>query len=243
MVKIKWEIIQENEHWLAVHKPAGLLSVPDREQSEPSLKDLLQERYGKIWTVHRLDKPTSGILVYARNESSHQWLSRQFEERKVEKIYYGLVSGTPVHPSGMIDMPIMEHPAKPSTYLTHAKGKSSQTSYEVIRSFGTYSWLKFQLHTGRTHQIRVHMQYLGHPLVADELYSNNSSLLLSSIKKKKFKLSLADEEEKPLLSRLALHAASLAFTDEQGVTHKLEAILPKDLSATLKQLEKWSKKN
>jgi 23S rRNA pseudouridine1911/1915/1917 synthase len=241
--KIKWEIIQESEHWLAVNKTAGLLSVPDREQSEPSLKDLLQERYGKIWTVHRLDKPTSGILLYALTESSHQWLSRQFEERKVEKIYYGLVSGTPVHSSGMIDMPIMEHPAKPSTYITHAKGKPSQTSYEIINSFGAYSWLKFQLHTGRTHQIRVHMQYLGHPLVADELYSNGNPLLLSSIKRKKFKLSLQDEEEKPLLNRLALHAASLTFTDYEGKAYKLEAPVPKDLTATLKQLEKWSRKN
>jgi 23S rRNA pseudouridine955/2504/2580 synthase/23S rRNA pseudouridine1911/1915/1917 synthase len=241
--KIKWEIIQENEQWLAVNKPAGLLSVPDREQSEPSLKDLLQERYGKIWTVHRLDKPTSGILIYARTESSHQWLSKQFEERKVDKIYYGLVSGTPVHPSGMIDMPIMEHPGKPSTYITHAKGKPSQTSYEVISSFGSYSWLKFQLHTGRTHQIRVHLQYLGNPLAADELYSNSNSLMLSSIKRKKFKLSLADEEEKPLLSRLALHAASLSFTDQRGIVYNLEVPLPKDLTATLKQLEKWSRKN
>lgn len=242
MEKIKWEIIQENEQWIAVNKPAGLLSVPDREQSEPSLKDLLQERYGKIWTVHRLDKPTSGILIYARTEVSHQWLSKQFEERKVEKIYYGLVNGTPLNPTGLIDVPIMEHPAKASTYITHAKGKLSQTSYEVICSFGAYSWLKFQLHTGRTHQIRVHLQYLRHPLVADELYSNSGALLLSSIKRKKFKLSLADEEEKPLLNRLALHATSLAFTDQQGITYRLEAPLPKDLAATLNQLEKWSRK-
>jgi 23S rRNA pseudouridine955/2504/2580 synthase/23S rRNA pseudouridine1911/1915/1917 synthase len=241
--KIKWEIIQENEDWLAINKPAGLLSVPDREQSEPSLKDLLQERYGKIYTVHRLDKPTSGIIIFARSESFHQWLSRQFEERKVEKIYYGLVSGTPTKPSGMVDIPIMEHPAKPSTYITHAKGKPSQTSYETIFSFGTYSWLKFQLHTGRTHQIRVHLQYLGHPLVADELYNDGKLLFLSSIKKKKFKLSLQDEEERPLLNRLALHAASLSFIDQQNKIHRYEAPIPKDLDATLKQLEKWSRKN
>ena len=243
MAKIKWEIINETENWIAVNKPAGLLSVPDREQSEPSLKDYLQEKYGKIWTVHRLDKPTSGVILYARNETAHKYLSRQFEDRAVEKIYYGLVSGIPSNPGGMIDKPIMEHPAKPATYMIHTKGKPSLTSYNTINSFGAYSWLKFQLHTGRTHQIRVHMQYLGHPLVADELYGNGVPLLLSSVKRKKFKLSLEDEIEKPLLNRLALHASSLSFTDSDGEQHKLEAPLPKDLGATLKQLEKWSKRN
>ncbi|HMO33662.1 MAG TPA: RluA family pseudouridine synthase [Lacibacter sp.] len=225
--------------WIAVNKPAGLLSIPDREQSEPSLKDLLQERYGKVWVVHRLDKMTSGLILFARDEATHKHLSQQFEDRTVEKYYQGLVHGVPYQPEGSVDAPIMENPAKKGTYLTHQKGKSSQTDFRVVQSYGRYAWLEFRIHTGRTHQIRVHMKHIGHPIVCDDVYGTADPLLLSSLKGRKFKLSKSEEQERPLLNRLALHAWKIRFKDLSGEVRELEAPLPKDLRAVLQQLGKW----
>ncbi len=238
----KIDIIAETEHWIALNKPSGLLSIPDREQSEPSLKDWLNEKYGKVWIVHRLDKFTSGLILFAKDEATHKLLSKQFEERTVEKFYLGLVHGTPVQEEGSIDAAIMEHPVKKSTYVTHAKGKPSLTDYKLLQQHGLYSWMQFQIHTGRTHQIRVHMKHIGHPIVCDDIYGTTAPVLLSSLKRKKFKLSKEDEEERPLLSRLALHAWKLKFSDIDGTTKELEAPVSKDLKAMLQQFDKWIKK-
>src|SRR6185369_4940832 len=115
------DIIFEDEFFVAIDKPPGLLSVPDREQKEVSLKDLLAKKYGRIFTVHRLDRNTSGLILYAKDEATHKYLSGVFEERKVEKIYLGLVNGVPPAPEGTIDAPMMEHPAKNGTMVTNRK--------------------------------------------------------------------------------------------------------------------------
>src|SRR5688572_10949469 len=96
----------ENDDLIALNKPSGLLSIPDREGKEISLKKLLQDKYERIFTVHRLDKDTSGLIVLAKNEAAHKHLSVQFEERQTEKIYLGLVIGSPVSTNGSIDSPI-----------------------------------------------------------------------------------------------------------------------------------------
>jgi 23S rRNA pseudouridine955/2504/2580 synthase/23S rRNA pseudouridine1911/1915/1917 synthase len=227
----------ETDDFIVLNKPSGLLSIPDREGKEVSLKKLLQERYERIFTVHRLDKDTSGLIVFAKNEAAHKHLSLQFEERQTEKIYLGLVIGSPVIAKGSIDSPIAEHPVKKGTMVINRKGKEALTDYEVLKSFGIYSWVKFRIHTGRTHQIRVHMKDLGHPIVADEVYGDGKPVLLSSFKSK-FKLSKNEEEERPILPRLALHAWQLKINDLAGKTAEFEAPVPKDLRATLQQLEK-----
>jgi 23S rRNA pseudouridine1911/1915/1917 synthase len=234
----KLEVIFENEYFVAINKPAGTLSIPDREGKEPSLKTILRAKYGNIFTVHRLDRDTSGVIVFAKDEETHKFLSKSFEERSVEKFYAGIVQGTPAEPKGSIDLPIMEHPAKPGTMTVNKHGKVSLTDYEVLETAGPYSLVQFRLHTGRTHQIRVHMQALGHPLACDELYGDGRPVLLSSFKRH-FKLSKADEQERPILSRLALHSQLLHFQDAQGEYHTLEAPLPKDMRALLQQLKKW----
>lgn len=234
------EIIFESDHFIGLNKPSGLLSIPDREGKEPSLKSLLQERYENIFTVHRLDKDTSGLIVFAKNEVAHRHLSLQFEERQTEKIYVGLVLGSPANQSGTINLPIAENTVTKGTMLINRRGKESITDYEVLESFGSYSWMQFRIHTGRTHQIRVHMKDMGHPIVCDELYGDGKPLLLSSLKSK-FKLSKNELEERPLLSRLALHAFKLSFTNLAGEKITLEAGLHKDLAASLNQLTKWKK--
>ena len=241
LIKISDILIFNNDDFIALNKPSGLLSIPDREGKEISLKTLLQEQYGKIFTVHRLDKDTSGIIVFAKNEETHKYLSRQFETRQTEKIYVGLVIGSPANKKETIDLPIMEHPTKKGLMVINRKGKEALTDYEVLEDFGIYSWIRFQIHTGRTHQIRIHMKDIGHPIVCDELYGDGKPVLLSSFKKK-FKLSKNEEEERPILNRLALHSQKLKFIGANGKTFECEAPLPKDLKATLQQLEKRKSK-
>ena len=122
---MKLDIIFENNQFIAVNKPSGLLSIPDRLGQELSLKDILKERYGNVYTVHRLDKDTSGIIVFAKDEETHKQLSQLFEGRDVEKYYVGLVNGTLVNASGSIDAAIMEHPGMPAKIITQEKGNNT----------------------------------------------------------------------------------------------------------------------
>ena len=234
---MKFDIIFENEYFIAINKPAGLLSIPDRFGKDPSLKTILLEKFGKIFTVHRLDKDTSGLIVFAKDEVTHKYLSQLFESHAVEKYYLGLVQGSLMIKKGTIDVPIMEHPGKSTLMMTHKKGKPSVTDYEGVEEFGLYSLLQFRIHTGRTHQIRIHMKHLGNSIVCDNLYGDGQPILLSSFKRK-FKLSKNELDEKPMLNRLALHSFQLKFTDGQGVRHELEAPLAKDMRALLQQLRK-----
>src|ERR1700761_1863141 len=99
MIKVNLDVIFENDSFIVLNKPAGTLSIPDREQSQPSLKDMLLQKYGSIFTVHRLDKETSGIILFAKDEATHKYFSKQFEERSVEKFYIALVHGIPAEKS------------------------------------------------------------------------------------------------------------------------------------------------
>jgi 23S rRNA pseudouridine1911/1915/1917 synthase len=229
-------IIFENADFVVVNKPAGLLSIPDRMQSAVSLKDILLEKYGQIFTVHRIDRDTSGIIIFAKNETTHKFLSKAFEERTVEKDYRGIVLGTPPA-SGTVDAPISEHPVQKGLMVVHRNGKPALTDYKLIEAYKSFSLVEFRIHTGRTHQIRVHCKNIGHPLACDELYGDGKPVLLSAIKKK-FKLSKNEEEERPIVNRLALHAYRLKFTDAAGVPHEFTAELPKDIRALLQQLKK-----
>ena len=237
MAKNNLLIIFENDDFVAINKPAGLLTIPDREQSEKSLKEILQDKYGTIFTVHRLDKDTSGLVIFAKNEAVHKYFSKLFEDRKVEKYYLGVVIGSPVNTTGSIDAPITEHLQHKGTMTVHRSGKLSLTTYEVIDANKHYSLVSFQLHTGRTHQIRVHSKHIGHPLACDPLYGDGKPILLSAIKKK-FKLSKHDEEERPMIGRLALHSYKLNFDDINGKRIELVAEMPKEFSALMQQLKK-----
>lgn len=230
-------VLAETENWVAINKPAGLLSVPDREGKEPSLKNWLKERYGNIFTIHRIDRDTSGVILFAKNEAAHRHLCIQFEERTTIKLYEGLVLGTPSPAMGTIESPIAEHPAGNGKMIIHRKGKASRTDYKVLELLPPFSYVQFLLHTGRTHQIRIHMQSIGHPLVCDPLYGDGMPVKVSSFKSK-FKLSKEAEEERPILGRLALHASSLHFCDLDGKEITLKAELAKDIQATLQQLRK-----
>ncbi|MEX1201684.1 MAG: RluA family pseudouridine synthase [Ferruginibacter sp.] len=237
MAKNNFTVVFENDDFIAINKRSGLLTIPNREQSEKSLKEYLIDKYGQIFTVHRLDKDTSGLVLFAKNETTHKYLNKIFEERAVDKFYVGIVLGEPEEKNGLMDAPIAEHSLNKNLMVVHRRGKPSQTGYEVLEGNKFYSLVSFQLHTGRTHQIRVHCKNMGHPLACDPLYGDGKAVLLSAFKKK-FKLSKHEEAERPMISRLALHSYQLRFTDEHGTRMELEAEIPKEFRALMKQLSK-----
>lgn len=234
---MKLDILFEQAELVAINKPSGLLTIPDRMQSSKSLKEFLQDRYGQIFTVHRLDKDTSGLVLFAKTEAMHAHLSMQFESRQVQKKYLGLVIGQPLTESGTIDAPIMEDQLQKGRMIIHRKGKPSQTNYQVIQSSPYYSLMEFEPLTGRTHQIRVHAREIGYPLAVDPLYGDGKPVFLSGIKKK-YKLSKAEESERPMVDRLALHAWKLQFNMPDGTAQSLEAPIPKEFRVLMKQIER-----
>ncbi len=236
-MNLEGAIILDHEDFVAVNKPAGLLSIPDREGKEISLKKILQEKYGSIFTIHRLDKGTSGLILFAKDPDAHKFLSRQFEERRTIKIYRGLVTGSLLDKKATIDLPIAESAVTGKSVIDKKGGKESRTDYEVLEDFRIYSWVQFRIYTGRTNQIRIHTRSIGHPLACDELYGDGKPVFVSSLKHN-YKLSKTEETERPILNRLALHALQLSFMWADEKFYELEAPLPKDLTATLHQLEK-----
>jgi 23S rRNA pseudouridine955/2504/2580 synthase/23S rRNA pseudouridine1911/1915/1917 synthase len=215
-----------------------MLTIPDRhDERQLSLYKILNQKYRKIFIVHRLDRDTSGLILFAKNEATHKYLSQLFEQRNIEKKYLGIVRGSMPEKTGSINEPIAEHPVKKGMMIISKKGKPSLTNYEVLEDFGIYSLVQFEIQSGRTHQIRVHTKSVGHPIICDEIYGDGKPILLSSFKKK-YKLSDNELEERPLISRLALHSASLHFRDIYQKEFFIEAPLPKDMKALLQQLAK-----
>ncbi len=237
---MKIEVLYEDDDMIIVNKPAGLLVVPDRFNAAlPSLhKQLERNADQKIWIVHRLDRETSGVICFAKNEVAHRYLSIQFQERDVRKFYAGLVIGNVNPTEGRIENYLTDHPANNGKMIVARKGKLAVTDFKVVEQWPLYALMQFQIHTGRTHQIRVHMQSIGNPLVCDTLYGDGQPFMLSRIKRK-YRLSNKDESERPLLSRLALHAYRLELTKEDGTAVVAEADLPKDMAACVKQMNKW----
>lgn len=238
---MKIETIYEDNDLIIVNKSSGLLVIQDRFNHElPSLNKQLEESLNqKIWVVHRLDKETSGVICFAKNETTHHYLSELFQAHDIGKYYAGLVVGRVAPEQGRIEKPIMEHPVVKGKMITSAKGKPSITDYKVSEQWSLYALVQFQIHTGRTHQIRVHAQSIGNPIVCDELYGDGKPFYVSAIKRK-YKLSEKEETEKPLLNRLALHAYKLQFVKKDGKEIIAEANLPKDMLACVKQLDKWN---
>lgn len=236
-----YELIHEDEHILVVNKPAGLLSIPDRFQTEKeNLVGLLQKKYGQVMVVHRLDRETSGILCFARNEAAHRHLSIQFEHHTVDKFYNALLDGDMHNEEGEIDKPIGEHPTIPGKMAIMNSGKASLTLYRVTERFDRFTLVEVLIKTGRTHQIRVHFQSIGYPLAIDALYGRRAAFNLSEIKGKNYKTGKFSADERPLMSRTSLHATRLRIDHPAtGERMTFETPLPKDFAALLNQLRKW----
>jgi 23S rRNA pseudouridine1911/1915/1917 synthase len=240
MRKEKLQILAEDDNYLFVNKPSGLLTIPDRhDASIPSTVGELKKIYPSIYIVHRIDKDTSGCLVFAKNDVAHRHASILFENRQVQKKYLGLVHGTPPKHKEYLEDKIMEHPTIKGKMIVNAKqGKVAITEYLLLEKFKGYSLVEFTIHTGRMHQIRLHAANRGFPLLCDPIYGKTENIHVSTLNRK-YQLGKYIETEQPILSRLALHSSSISFLDANNKTTCAEAPLFKDMMATLQQMRKW----
>jgi RluA family pseudouridine synthase len=231
-------VLYSDDSLLVIDKPSGILSIPDRyDPDAPVAVSELHAAWGRLFVVHRLDKDTSGVLIYARSADAHKSLSAAFESRSVTKIYRALVRGSPTWDETTCELPLMPDGDRlHRTIVAAHHGKRSATFFVVIARYKDYALVEARPETGRTHQVRVHLAALDHPCLCDPLYGDGDALLLSKLKRRWKGDPFA---ERPLLARAALHALSAEFPHPlTGVALKIEAPLPKDMKATISQLEK-----
>jgi len=239
MLPGKLEILYEDEYIIAINKPPKMLVIQDRfNKLEENLHDILAKLYKEIYTLHRLDKETSGVIIFAKDSLTHKELSIQFEKHKVQKTYHLLVKGLPKENVGVINLPIGKKNAHENIMVIDKKnGKPSITNYKVLKKFKQYTFIEAMPLTGRTHQIRVHFKAIGLPLAIDKLYSNNEKIFLSDIKPK---FTPSVKGEKPLMERLTLHAYSIEFI-HPNTKQKMRIVAEhfKDFRSLLRNLEKY----
>lgn len=237
------DVLFEDESLIVIAKPAGLVVHPAAGHADgtlvnallhhcPDLAGIGGERRPGI--VHRLDKDTSGVMVVAKNDAAHQALSHQFKARRIEKRYIALVWGVPAQTSGCIDLPIGRHPVdRKRMAVVPGRGRAARTTWRVRERFGDAAvLLDIDLHTGRTHQIRVHCHAMGHPIVGDPVYGRRRTAAKCHSAQDLHSVLLAAE-------RQMLHAAQLRFV--HPVTQlpvAFEAPLPPDLSHAVTHLRK-----
>ena len=247
---IALEILYEDEDMAVLNKPAGLLVHPGAGQTTGTLANALLHRYGALSTlggearpgiVHRLDRSTSGVMVVARNDFAHRKLVRMFQARQVEKRYLALAHGLFAAGEGEITLPIgrdLQHRKRMTTRRPEAHSRAAHSSYRVLeqlrppagtppaqRAACSYAWIEVRIHTGRTHQIRVHLAALGHPLVGDRLYGATRALAGPGTP--------AGVEPE----RVMLHAAELALAHPRtGAPLRFSAPLPQALEGLLAKL-------
>ncbi len=237
MSKAGLPIIFEDSQLIVLDKPSGLLTIPDRfDPEKPNLSSMLKSLYEELYIVHRIDKETSGLVLFAKNADTHKEISQLFESHLIRKKYQCFTEGRPSENAGRIDLPIAHSEHETGKMMVHRKGKPSVTNFLLLEPFQHFAFLEVSTETGRTHQIRVHMAAIGCPLVCDSLYGKRASISIIDIKPR---AKMTDYEgERPLLSRTALHASNLEFT-LSGQNYQLESSLPKDLKALQNQLRKW----
>ncbi|MEE8349873.1 MAG: RluA family pseudouridine synthase [Acidobacteriota bacterium] len=236
---IPFKIVYEDDILVVVDKPAGLVVHPGTGNRQGTLANALLYHFQTIsrsgtirpGIVHRLDKSTSGLMVVAKNDQAHELLARQFKDREIEKRYLALVFGRPREASGVIDVPLGRDPFARTKISTRSRrARTALTRYETIRDYPDLTYVRVYPHTGRTHQIRVHFQHLGHPVVGDETYGGKA---IQGIRDS----GLVDSIQ--ALKRYFLHAEFLAFTHpDTGEKVSFVAELPEELAEFLQGLEK-----
>lgn len=234
-------IVYEDKNLLVLNKPAGLITHQKNiEDKQPSVVDWVVKHFPELKNigepfiasgkevsragiVHRLDKDTSGLLLVAKNTESFFYLKNLFQTRKIKKYYLALVNGEPKNSKGVISAPLGRIGLKRTTKIIGNKlldKKEAVTEYKIIKKFNDYSLLEVTPRTGRTHQIRVHLNSIGHPVAGDPIYGFRKS------------------SPPPNLKRLFLHAYKLDFTTPDGKHLTIEADLPEDLQKVLEDLSR-----
>jgi len=239
------EVLYEDADLIAVNKRPGIIVHPARGNPHGTLVNAVAHHAeslssgGDWWrpgVVHRLDRDTSGVIVFAKNDEVHHRLARQWERRTVEKEYLTVVEGTPDLDADIIDEPLGRHHRVRERYAVKADGtgRRAVSQYEVVERFDGFSAVRVHIHTGRTHQIRVHMAHIGHRVVADRQYGSRSEVALQEVARGQ-----ADHDE-VLMARQALHAARLGLEHPRtGEPLTLEAPPPEDMARLLEALRTW----
>lgn len=235
---MKIKVLYEDSNILAIDKPSGILVHPDTHSEAKTVLDLMRKKYPKLEVVHRLDRETSGVMLLAKNKKAHEFLKKQFStpalelktksgladrQDRIKKTYVAIVNGWLKNDKGIINKPIGR---SPKDFRRHLAGRGARgelreavTEYKVIKRFlnkkEKFTYLELKPKTGRTHQIRVHMKFLNHPVVCDSLYNPNNPC------PKEF-------------SRLALHAKSIEFQNLKGKTVKVESPILREFKKVIK---------
>jgi 23S rRNA pseudouridine1911/1915/1917 synthase len=204
--KIDLPIIYEDKDVIVINKPAGLLTHSKGALNlEPTVASFIKNKLADTFLtgnragiVHRLDRGTTGVIITARSTGSLKWLQKQFSSRKVKKAYLAVAHGTLSPSEAVIDAPIGRNPKRPQSFRVMSGGKAAQTHYKVIREFkkngNNFSEVELRPMTGRTHQLRIHLAYTGHPIVGDGLYGNNGQPVL--LHAKSLELTLPSRQRK-----------------------------------------------
>lgn len=231
------EIVFEDDDCLVLMKPAGLVVHPAAGHAQDTLVNALIGQVNNLamgfgerrpGIVHRLDKDTSGLLVVAKNDKSQEALADQFKKRTVRRHYWALVYGTPKQKKKTIESLLARHPTQRKRFCSRPVGKRAVTHYEVLASSAGLSLLRCRLETGRTHQIRVHLSELGHPIVGDRIYGSNRPLLALG---KEWQVQIS------AMARIGLHAYELGFAlPSSGVFKQFFAPWPEDIRPLIDRL-------
>jgi len=243
MAKNKIEIIYQDSDILVVNKPAGISVTKDRSGKE-QLLDFLEDQLGtqaasELKLIHRLDKPTSGVMILAKTAQAQSQFSSMFEKQLLTKTYLALVTGfVPAKGFGQVNAKIIKDRNNPGQMtLTRKKGKAAKTTWRQLADFTSYSLIEAKMVTNRTHQLRLHLPSMGLPLAIDPTYGKDDPIYLSEFKKK-YNLG-KHKEEKPLIDRLTLHAYQISFNDPlPGKPAGFVAGLDKNFKTTIKMLTK-----
>jgi 23S rRNA pseudouridine1911/1915/1917 synthase len=210
---IEIPVIYEDDDCVVINKPVGLLTHSKGAfNPEATVSTWLRARMKapkgeRAGIVHRLDRATSGVMICAKTPEALVRLQKQFSQRKTKKIYIAVVSGVPKESRALVDMPIERNPKQPQTFRVGSNGKSAQTEYQILKTKDQLSLLELKPTTGRTHQLRVHLQHLGHPIIGDTLYGGQPA------------------------ERLFLHALSLEITLPNRERKTFQAPLPPEFEA------------
>lgn len=239
---IDLDVLYQNDQIIVINKPPGMVVHPAKGHWSGTLTSALAYHFQQLSTagglnrpgiVHRLDRDTSGVILVAKTDQAHHFLSRQFEKRTVEKEYWAFVSPPPDRDRDYIEQPIGAHPyqrEKMAIRDGHKSSRAAVTYYEVVDRVGGFAHLKVMPKTGRTHQIRVHLAHLGCPILADRLYSGRRRITLADIAAIPYEHRDPNSEEIVLIERQALHAHRIRFVDpESRETMEITAPPPDDL--------------
>ena len=231
-IKFSDLIIWEDEDYVGVNKPPFLSTLNDR--SDPvNLLALAKEYIPDAQACHRLDKDTSGVIIFAKNPEAYRHLSIQFEKREVEKFYHALVDGIHDFKDQLVDAPI-DKSEDGIVKISKRDGKPAQTYFSTVKAYRFHTLVECRPVTGRMHQIRIHLSLLTASITGDDQYGGKP-FFLSAIKRG-FNLKKFTEEE-PLMKRMALHSKTLIFRNIGGIMVKVEAPYPKDFKALVRQLD------